>query len=60
MAIAGDDKAVIQARSVLDESLVPDMCRAGGTALAFTVGDALELMRLWRLLLNVMMARHPV
>lgn len=41
-------------------ALVPGVRRSGELTLAFTVNDALELMRLWRLLLNVMMSRHPL
>lgn len=40
--------------------LVPAMARSGETALSFAVNDALELMRLWRLLLNAMLSRHPL
>ena len=40
--------------------LVPGVRRSGDTALAFAVDDGLELMRLWRLLLNLLMSREPV
>ena len=40
--------------------LVPGVRRSGDTSLAFAVEDGLELMRLWRLLLNLMMNRQPV
>ncbi len=40
--------------------LVPGVRRSGDTALAFAVDDGLELMRLWRLLLNLLMNREPV
>ena len=41
-------------------ALVPGVERTAETTLSFPVADGLELMRLWRLLLNVMMSAHPV
>lgn len=41
-------------------TLVPGVTRAGDTTVTFTVDNGLELMQRWRLLLNVMLSRHPL